>query len=104
MLKRLEREKTTVQIMLRLYCKDQHHTVDGLCSECQELSNYAMNRLAHCKFGENKPICGKCTVHCYRPDMRKRIQEIMRYAGPKMLFAHPLMGLRHLLDGFKKVN
>lgn len=101
MSKRLNREKTTIQMMLRLFCKERHHTLTGLCPECQELSAYALDRLAHCKFGENKPTCGKCTVHCYKPDMRQRIREIMRYAGPKMIFAHPLMGIRHLLDGFR---
>jgi len=101
---RLEREKTTVQIMLRLYCKDHHHSVGGLCSECQELSDYAMNRLTHCKFGESKPTCVKCTVHCYRSVMRKRIIEIMRYSGPKMLFAHPIAAIRHLMDGRKNTN
>lgn len=101
---RLERETMTVQIMLELYCKDHHHSVGGLCPECQELSDYAMNRLAHCKFGESKPTCGKCTVHCYKPDMRIRIQEIMRYVGPKMIFAHPIVAIRHLIDAFKRVN
>jgi Nitrous oxide-stimulated promoter. len=104
MSKRLEREKATVQSMIRIFCKKQHHTLNGLCSQCQELSDYASNRLDHCKFGDTKPTCGKCTVHCYKPEMRKRIQEIMRYAGPKMIFAHPLMGVRHLLDGFRKVT
>lgn len=98
---RLEREKSTVQIMLKLYCKDHHNSVGRLCPECQELSDYAMNRLTHCQFGESKPTCGKCTVHCYKPDKRKRIQEIMRYVGPRMIFAHPIIGLRHLWDGFK---
>ena len=101
---RLEREKTTVEMMIRLYCKDHHHSVDVLCSECQELLNYAMTRLTHCKFGESKPTCGKCTVHCYKPVMRKRIIDIMRYSGPKMLFAHPIAAIRHLIDGLKKVN
>ena len=101
MLNRLEREKTTVQIMLRLYCKDHHQSLEKLCPDCQELLDYAMSRLTHCKFGESKPTCGKCTVHCYKPEMRKRIIQIMRYSGPKMLFAHPIIGLRHMLDGFK---
>ena len=101
---RLERETTTLQIMLKLYCKDHHHSVGGLCPECQELLDYAMIRLAHCKFGESKPTCGKCTVHCYKPDMRIRIQEIMRYVGPKMIFAHPIVAIRHLIDAFKRVN
>ena len=99
---RLEREKATVQIMLRLYCKDHHHPRGGLCPKCQELSDYAMNRLSHCKFGESKPTCGKCTVHCYKPVMRERIKEVMRYSGPKMLFVHPITALRHLIDGRKQ--
>jgi len=101
---RLEREKSTVQIMLRLYCEDHHRSDGGFCSECQGLSNYAMNRLTHCKFGENKPTCGKCVVHCYKSEMRKRIIEIMRYSGPKMLFAHPIVAIRHLMDGRKNVD
>ena len=101
---RLEREKNTVQIMLRLYCKDHHHSVGGLCPECRELSDYATDRLTHCKFGESKPTCGKCTVHCYKPEMLKRIIEIMRYSGPKMLFVHPIVAIRHLMDGRKKAK
>ena len=99
---RLEREKTTVQLMVELYCKDHHHIANVLCSECQGLSDYALNRLSHCKFGENKPTCGKCTVHCYKPEMRNRIIKIMRYSGPKMLLKHPINVIRHLLDGHKK--
>ena len=34
--------------------------------------------------------------------MRARIREVMRYAGPRMLLSHPLMALRHLLDGLRK--
>lgn len=101
---RLEREKNTVQTMLRIYCKDHHHTREGLCSECQGLADYALIRLTHCKFGESKPTCGKCTVHCYKPEMRKRIIEVMRYSGPKMLFIHPIAALYHLFDGIKKTN
>ncbi|SPF38176.1 conserved hypothetical protein [Candidatus Desulfosporosinus infrequens] len=101
---RLEREKNTLQIMLKLYCKDNHHSVGGLCPECQALEVYALNRLTHCKFGESKSTCGKCAVHCYKPEMRQRIIEAMRYSGPKMLLSHPIVAIRHLLDGRKKVN
>jgi hypothetical protein len=27
----------------------------------------------------------------------------MRYAGPRMLFRHPIMTLRHMIDGRRKV-
>ncbi|HEY8910829.1 MAG TPA: nitrous oxide-stimulated promoter family protein [Desulfosporosinus sp.] len=101
---RLEREKTTVQMMLKLYCNQRHHSAKVLCPECQGLSDYALTRLTNCKFGENKPTCGKCAVHCYKPVMRNKIIEIMRYSGPKMLFVHPLIAIRHLIDGLKKIN
>ncbi len=101
---RLEREKMTVRKMIRLYCKGHHDSDRELCSECQELEQYAMNRLVHCKFGGGKPTCGKCPVHCYKPQMRKRIREIMHYSGPKMIYVHPIAAIRHLIDGFNKVN
>lgn len=99
---RIEREKKTVVLMLGIFCKDHHHSANKICSECQELLNYAVKRLDHCKFGEGKPTCSKCKVHCYKPEMRQRITEVMRYAGPKMPFNHPIIALRHLLDSFKK--
>ena len=99
---RIEREKQTIKTMIRLFCRAHHHSSGELCPECQELENYAMARLLHCKFGEDKPTCAKCPVHCYKPDMRQRIREVMRYAGPKMVFSHPIMAVRHLLDGRQK--
>jgi len=104
MLNRLEREGATLQMMLKHYCKDHHHSARVLCIECQELSDYALTRLTSCKFGESKPTCGKCTVHCYKPVMRQRIIKMMRYSGPRMLFVHPMIAIRHLIDGLKKVN
>ena len=100
--RRLQREARTVAAMIRRYCRDRHHTTDGLCPECAELLAYARRRLARCPFQERKTTCGKCPVHCYAPAMRERIREVMRYAGPRMLLSHPLMALRHLLDGLRK--
>jgi len=34
----------------------------------------------------------------HRPPMRERIREAMRYAGPRMLFRHPVLALRRQLD------
>jgi hypothetical protein len=31
--------------------------------------------------------------------MRENIRKVMRYAGPRMIYHHPIMALRHLLDG-----
>ena len=47
---------------------------------------------------EEKTFCSNCTVHCYRPEMRERIRTVMRYAGPRMLFHHPVMAIRHMIE------
>ena len=96
---RIEREKSTVAAMVRIHCRGVHGTRGGLCQGCEELLDYARARLDACRFGEGKPTCDACTVHCYLPDMRERIRAVMRYSGPRMLLRHPLMALRHLLDG-----
>jgi hypothetical protein len=90
--------------MIEMYCQGHHHVKDDLCGDCLELASYANSRLDKCRFGEGKPICANCPVHCYKRDMREKIRTVMRYSGPKMTFRHPILGIRHLLDGFKKVD
>ena len=87
--------------MLALYCRAHHGTQGTLCTDCQELLEYALGRLDHCPFGAAKSTCAHCTVHCYRPKMRARVQEVMRFAGPRMLWHHPLLALGHLWDGWR---
>ena len=82
--------------MIRLYCRRKEGNKD-LCPSCTELLQYANARLGHCKFGDNKTTCKKCPVHCYRPEMRKRISEVMRWAGPRMMFYHPVAAIKHLI-------
>ena len=98
--KRLLRERDTIEKMVMLYCRSKHAQENSLCDECRELLAYASARLNYCKFGGQKPVCAKCPIHCYRPDMRAKVVAVMRYAGPRMLYAHPLLALRHILDGF----
>ena len=64
-------EKMLVSEMIALYCRKQHHTLrDSLCSECQQLHDYALARIEHCPFMETKTFCSACKVHCYQPEMR----------------------------------
>lgn len=70
-----------------------------LCRECEDLLTYALKRLTYCRFGENKTTCAACPVHCYAPEPREAIRKVMRYAGPRMLWTHPVLTARHLLDG-----
>ncbi|MBI5820827.1 MAG: nitrous oxide-stimulated promoter family protein [Verrucomicrobia bacterium] len=101
---RFDRERRTVAAMIRLYCRHQHGSPDHLCTECAELWDYVQRRLERCPFQENKPTCAECPVHCYQPARRTQIQAVMRHAGPRMLWRHPVLAIRHLLDGTKKAK
>ncbi len=99
---RIRREQRTVAAMIELYCHDEHGMQGELCADCQALHDYAMQRLDRCPFGEEKTTCAKCTVHCYKPAMRERVRVVMRTAGPRMIWKHPVLAVRHVLDGRKK--
>ena len=124
---RIADEKKVVALMIRMYCRRHcrqqgrtaradltnrtgrttdtnqagrtgaRHTTRGLCPECATLLDYALRRLDSCRFGNGKPSCRKCPVHCYHADMRERIRTVMRWAGPRMIFRHPIAATRHLL-------
>ena len=95
----LETERRTVETMIEIFCHGNHGTKEGLCPECRELRDYAAQRLEKCPLKGNKPKCSACPVHCYKPAMRERIRQVMRYAGPRMLYRHPLLAGRHYLTG-----
>jgi hypothetical protein len=99
---RIKREKKTIDAMVRFYCTKKHGTKGELCPECAEFLNYAFIRLDKCPFQEKKSTCGKCTIHCYRPDMKEKVKKIMRYSGPRMLLHHPGLALHHVWDGRRK--
>lgn len=99
---RLARELKTVQAMIRIYCRAHHQQADTVCRDCLELMDYAEKRLAACPFQERKTTCGNCPVHCYRPSMREKIKEVMRFSGPKMIFYHPFLAIAHLLEEWRK--
>jgi hypothetical protein len=98
---RLTREKQTISAMVDLYCRDHHKPPEGLCAECQAMVDYALLRLERCPFGVEKPTCAKCPIHCYKSEMRAKVKEVMRYAGPRMLLRHPLLSLLHQFDALR---
>jgi len=99
---RIVREKKTIDSMIHIYCKAHHKTQKELCPECAEFEAYAFMRLDNCPFQERKSTCGKCLVHCYRPDMKEKVKKVMRYSGPRMLLHHPDLALHHVWDGRRK--
>ncbi|MGO4947482.1 nitrous oxide-stimulated promoter family protein [Blautia sp. Sow4_E7] len=100
--KKREREKQMVSQMIALYCKKQHHSRSGLCKECAALDAYARMRSEKCPFMETKTFCSNCKVHCYKPEMREKIREVMRFSGPRMLFHHPVAAIRHVAETKKE--
>lgn len=93
-----EREKRMVSEMIALFCRKRHGSRAGeLCAECAELDAYARSRSDRCPFMETKTFCSNCRVHCYRPEMREKIREVMRFSGPRMIFHHPVAAIRHVV-------
>ena len=101
---RIMREKKTINAMVHIYCKGHHHEIKEaaeLCPECTHFLEYAFLRLDKCPFQEEKSTCGKCLVHCYQPQMREKVKQVMRYSGPRMLLRNPGLALHHAFDGRK---
>lgn len=94
--RRIDSEKRVVSRMIRLYCQ-RRLGLESLTEEYRALESYAHRRLDGCKFGDAKPACKRCKIHCYRPDMRDKIRAIMRWAGPRMILYDPIAAIRHLL-------
>ena len=92
-----EKEKAMVSDMIAVYCRKKHKTKGYLCEECAALEQYARLRSDKCPFMETKTFCSNCKVHCYKPEMREKIREVMRFSGPRMMFYHPVAAVHHVI-------
>lgn len=100
--KKIKREQKVISQMISLYCKYNHHSKDKLCSECQELTDYAIIRIQSCPFMQSKTFCSSCKVHCYKRQMREKIKLVMRFSGPRMIIYHPILTISHLIETIKQ--
>jgi hypothetical protein len=100
---RLRRERATLAAMIACYCRGVHGPAPALCASCRELLDYATARLERCPFQEEKPTCAKCPIHCYQPQRREQVKAVMRYAGPRVFWRHPILSVRHFLDAYRKI-
>jgi hypothetical protein len=111
--RRVRREQRTMRVMIRMYCVAHHQGLpvtseteppsrsrarNGLCHECAALLDYSSRRIESCRYGDGKPTCAQCPVHCFRPETRDHVRAVMRYSGPRMTLRHPYLAVRHLLD------
>ena len=99
------REIFTLRKMTEMYCA-AHHGSSGstLCENCADYIEYYAVRLEKCPYGNEKPTCANCPVHCSKRSRKKQGRAIMMYAGPRMLLRHPLLLIAHKLDGMRKVK
>jgi hypothetical protein len=93
-------ELKTIQTMIVLYCRN-NHAGNEVCQSCRELMHYAEKRLHRCPYKDKKPVCSRCRIHCYQSVMRMKIKRVMRFSGPRMVFSHPILLLRHLVHSIK---
>jgi hypothetical protein len=97
---RIKRERKTISVMISMYCRSRHGGKRaGLCPECSAVEAYAAERIDSCPFLTDKPTCVKCPVHCYKPEKREQVRDIMRFSGPRMLASHPILTFFHVFDG-----
>lgn len=98
----LATEFKMVSKMIDLYCA-AHHDTNKACDNCQSLKEYAEMRLDRCPYGDSKPTCNKCPIHCYKNAEKVQMRLVMRYSGPRMLFTNPILAVRHLINERKSV-
>ena len=93
--KKRQKEQHVVEEMIRLYCRKKHPKEDRQAGQiCQ--------RIQKCPFMEEKTFCANCKVHCYKPEMREQIRQVMRFSGSRMLLYHPVLAVWHLVCSKKE--
>jgi len=79
--KQIDKHMKMLRRFVEVYCRKNHEAAGSEpCAECGELLEYARARLEKCPY-DPKPKCKDCPSHCYKPEYRQRIREIMRFSG-----------------------
>lgn len=96
--KHQKKDIALIGTFVEIYCTGKHGDTarklftlpDGVgersfCHECSGFMEYAIARRMKCPLEAEKPSCKHCRIHCYAPEPRKKVREIMGYAGRKLL-------------------
>lgn len=65
-----------------------------VCDSCRDFLFYAIERRLRCPL-DPRPVCKHCHVHCYKPDYREKVREIMRFSGKYLMMRGRLDLLWH---------
>ena len=63
---------------------------------CQDVWHYAEHRIDVCPHMESKTFAAYVKHIAMDQRIVKRIREIMRYGGPRMLFVSPIQVIKHM--------
>jgi hypothetical protein len=79
--KKQSNEAKVLKRFIAVYCRENHGKTRGeLCRDCSDLLDYGLKRLYACPY-DPKPKCKDCPTHCYQPEYRAKIREVMRFSG-----------------------
>ena len=90
-----------------VWCAGQHHndrqpvTVHQglqpfkLCPDCTAFLQYAVKKRLCCPLEAEKPTCRRCRIHCYAPQQRALVKQIMAWSGKRMILRGRLDYLWH---------
>ena len=80
--KRVKKDEKVLRDFIKVFCHNHHNKLNDndLCDECEVLLEYALKRNEKCPL-DPKPKCKNCEIHCYKPECRQRIKEIMKFSG-----------------------
>ncbi len=103
--RKLRRDLRVLAKFVEVHCRDRHErasvaparlkTLDldalgsgssDLCPACSKLLAHAFAKRVRCPL-DPKPACKHCSAHCYQPQYREDIRNIMRYSGRRLALA-----------------
>jgi len=97
------KDSKVLEQFIQIYCENKHieaikseKSGVHLCHECHETLEYSKVRRKLCPL-DPKPPCKNCEIHCYRPDQRQKIRDIMRHSGMHLIKRGRLDMLLHYI-------
>ena len=94
------KEKENIRKTFGVYCRNNHNTEgDKLCAKCTALLTTVFTKIGRCPYGIGKPICEKCETPCFGENATKEFRNTMSSSQRKMLMSHPMMTIKHKLQG-----
>lgn len=67
-------------------------------SHCYEIIKNAFKHINRCPHSFYKTFCHHCPTKCYTCCELEDINPIMAYSGKRILFKHPIMGIRFVIN------